>query len=109
MPSPNAILARASISRPSATIIASYPWRMLARCACTAPRCLPMPIVIILKSPDSTVPVKPVWGFTRLMTPIQSASAAWASSHTGNPRAVPICTTSIVARIGQPMADSVMP
>src|SRR5207237_989884 len=58
---------------------------MLARCACTAPRCLPMPIVIILKSPDSTVPVKPVWGLTRLMTASQSASAAWAARHAGRP------------------------
>ncbi len=66
-------------------------------------------MVIILKSPDSISPLKSVWGLTRLTTPIQSASEAVLSHHTGSPRASPTCTTSMLARRGQPMVASVMP
>ena len=54
-------------------------------------------------------PLKSVCGFTRFTTPIQSASAAKRSSHTGSPNASPIWTTSMVARTGQPIVASVMP
>jgi hypothetical protein len=74
-----------------------------------APWYLPRPIVIILKSPDSIDPLKSVWGLMRLTSPIQSASEAVRSSHTGSPRASPACTTSIEARTSQPMVASVMP
>ena len=66
-------------------------------------------MVIILKRPDSISPLKSVWGLTRLMTPIQSASAAWRSSHTGRPRASPTSTTSMAHLTGQPMVASVTP
>ncbi len=66
-------------------------------------------MVIILKSPDSMDPLKSVWGLTRLTRPIQFASLATRSSHTGMSSACPICTTSMEARSSQPMADSVMP
>ncbi len=74
-----------------------------------APWYLPRPIVIILKSPDSIEPLKSVWGLIRLTSPIQSASAAMRSIQTGSPRASPTCTTSMEARISQPMVASVIP
>src|SRR5881409_2749145 len=79
---------------------------MLARWYWMAPLYLPSPIVIILKSPDSIEPLKSVWGFTRLTSPIQLASEAYLSSHTGRPSASPTCTTSMVARTGQPIVAS---
>ena len=76
MPRPKAIRAFRSTSRPKATTMGSYRCRTAARWAWTAPRCLPTPIVIILKSPDSISPTKSVCGLTRFRMPIQSASAA---------------------------------
>jgi len=109
MPSPKPILALASISRPTAVMTVSYPWVTLARWYCVAPRYLPRPMVIILKSPDSMEPLKSVCGLTRLTTPIQSASEAIRSHHTGMPRASPAWTTSMLALSGQPMVASVIP
>jgi len=69
-----------------------------------------MPMTAILHRPDSIGPSKFVCFLMRFSTMIPSARAAQASRYTGKPAAVvPSGTTSMVARIGQPMVASVMP
>ena len=75
-----------------------------------APACLPSPMTIILQSPLSTLPVKPVWGLTRFRTTIPSDSLALRSRYTGKPvDVVPTRITSMEERMGARTVSSVMP
>ena len=69
-----------------------------------------MPTTIILVMPLCTGPEKQVWSLMRLRTSTPADSKAWRSIQTSPGRTtVPSFTTSIDARIGMPIAASVMP
>ena len=77
---------------------------------CAAPGCLPNPTTPIFVQPLSIGPLKQVCGLMRLTGMIRSAPAALRSRYSGMPSAVRATSTvSIVARISQPMASSVIP
>ena len=76
----------------------------------SAPACFPSPMVIIFIMPLSKGPLKEVWGFTRQLTIMPSASAAFRSMKTSVPSSfTPIFLTSIEEIIGQPTLSGVMP
>ena len=69
-----------------------------------------MPTTIIFVSPLCTGPAKHVCSLMRFSTSTPADSYAWRSIHTSpGRRTVPSFTTSIDARIGMPIASSVMP
>ena len=68
-----------------------------------------MPTTIIFVSPLCTGPAKHVCSLMRLSASTPSDSNACRSIQTSPDETVPIFTTSIDARIGMPIACSVMP